>query len=101
MCLHHFLPHDIDALVPSPAFTKDAAGGWTWGNHPRMSTDQTTCLHDTVRSMKHVFAYSNNDLPGYHGVEGPIRIPVQPGSRIYQQPRRQSFADRKVQDEVA
>ena len=78
--VHHFLPHGIDDLVPNAAFTKDADGGWTWGNHPSMSTQQTQHLQDTVHATKHAFAHSNTELPGYHGVEGPIRKPVRPGT---------------------
>ena len=44
--VHHFLPHGIDELVPSATFTKDAEGGWTWGNHPGMSPQQTQHLQN-------------------------------------------------------
>lgn len=94
-----FEPVGQESIVPSNEYTVDEEGGWIWGNHPSLSQLQQQTLKDTVRSLKHAFAYDTADLPGYSGVEGPMHIVLQENTHIYTSPRRYSILDQQVRDE--
>jgi len=82
-----YLPADIDAVVPSPEYSKDK-DGWLWGSHPDFSSDRMQAIKDAVRKHKKAFAYQVTDLPGYHGKIPPFSIELTTSQPVYTPPRR-------------
>lgn len=80
-------------------YEKDAENGWVWGNHPLASARQLSQLCRTVTSMKHAFAYSMADLPGYCGKMGPCEIMLTTNGHIWVPQRRYSLRELEIGDE--
>jgi hypothetical protein len=93
------LPGGRTARVPSPAHEKDADIGCVWGHHPDMPAGVLKRLQAAVRMRTHsCFAFSNADLPGYCGVEGPFTLELKTDRAVFVKPRFHSAAERLVQD---
>jgi len=69
------MPHGPAAVVPDARFER-TEHGWIIGNHPMFDSGQVQQLKDMLVSVKPCFAYSLNDLPGYHGACGEFTIPL-------------------------
>jgi hypothetical protein len=93
------LPGGRTAVVPAGTHEKDADIGCTWGRHPAMPVGVFERLQQVVRSRKHsCFAFSNADLPGYCGPEGPFTLELTTDEPVFVKPRFHSVAEREVQD---
>ena len=93
------LPGGVAKLLEFHELEEDKDHGWHYGNHPAFRPDQKTNLASMLVEHKHCFAYSMNDLPGYHGKMPPMRIDLQHDKPIFQNPRRLSERERKILDE--
>jgi hypothetical protein len=56
------------------AYEKDEEFGCTWGNHPDLTQVQQAELRAAVRASKGAFAFSLQDMPGYHGELGHVQL---------------------------
>jgi Reverse transcriptase (RNA-dependent DNA polymerase)/RNase H-like domain found in reverse transcriptase len=97
--LEGFTPGSEPTVVKDEAYTKDADGLWTWGNHPEFTPDQMQRLQEAVRKRKHCFAYSVNDLPGYSGKEPPFTIPLKHNDPIFSKQRSYSVIEQEIREE--
>lgn len=88
--LRSFLPFGISESVTEARCQRDAEGQWLLGNHPAASKAEMTQLNQVVHSLKHCFAYSNAELPGYSGALGPVRIELIHQDPIFQAARKYS-----------
>ena len=85
------------AVTAYERYKKDEDGGWIWGNSMHLNAAQRVELQAVVRKRKHsAFAYSMEDLPGYHGSMGPFRLELDTDKAIVQPPRHYSPAEQQV-----
>lgn len=94
------MPHGTVDVLPETQCER-TEHGWVIGNHPAFSAQQIDELKDTLAGLKHCFAYSLSDLPGYSGSLGPYRIPllVDENTHIFSKPRPKSILEKEVQNE--
>jgi len=85
-------PHDA-------RYERDQDGGWIWGNHPAYTDDEQQELRETVKSLKHTFAYSLRDMPGYSGPLGPVELKLTHNRPLVTPARRYSPLEEEIRDE--
>ncbi|GIL62381.1 hypothetical protein Vafri_16596, partial [Volvox africanus] len=92
-----FTPEGQVAATPHNTYQKDSEGGWIWGNSVSLSPATNQALKTAVRARKHsAFAYSMEELPGYHGDQGPFTLDLDTTKPIVQPPRRYSPKEKEV-----
>ena len=64
-----------------------------------MTVQQATKIRCAILSRRSAFAYSVAELPGYHGPEGPIHIQLDHRRPIFTSKRKQSDAEKAIQNE--
>jgi hypothetical protein len=94
------MPHGTIDVLPETQCERTEQG-WVIGNHPAFSAQQLDELKSNLANLKHCFAYSLNDLPGYSGSLGPYRVPllVDENTHIFSKPRPKSVLEKEVLDE--
>ncbi|KIY96367.1 hypothetical protein MNEG_11595 [Monoraphidium neglectum] len=92
-----FVPDGAYLPPPGTHYTKDDQFGWLYGNHRAFTPDHLAELQQTVRSLKHCFAFELSDLTGYTGPMGDFRIRLSHDRAIHEGPRRCSPAELQVQ----
>jgi len=91
-------PHESQADLVGD-FIRDEEHGWLWGRHPEVNARQATKIRAAILSRRNAFAYSVAELPGYHGPEGPIHIHLDHRRPIFTSKRKQSDAEKAIQNE--
>lgn len=100
-----FIPDGDTVPPPGSTYTADPEFGWLYGNHSDLSHAQQEALAQTVRGLRHCFAFQLSDLTGYSGPVGdfPIRLthdkPIREGPRRYS-PVEQQVLQKSVQEWV-
>eukprot|EP00877_Chromochloris_zofingiensis_P004819 jgi/Chrzof1/14338/UNPLg00612.t1 len=93
------VPQGDKELVQEEQFEKDTEHGSLYGNSSRASAGDLAAIKQAVIDSKSAFAYSNSELPGYHGCEGDMVILRKGSHPLVQSPRRMSPLQQTVQDE--
>ncbi|GLC55390.1 hypothetical protein PLESTB_000982200 [Pleodorina starrii] len=92
-----FTPEGVSAAAAYDRYEKDPDGGWIWGNSALFDTQSKAALQEVVRSRKgKAFAYSMEELPGYHGGQGPFTLELETERPVVQPPRRYSPKEKEV-----
>jgi hypothetical protein len=92
-----FTPEGVSSAAAYDRYEKDPEGGWIWGNGELFDTQSKAALQEVVRSRKgKAFAYSMEELPGYHGAQGPFTLDLETDRPVVQPPRRYSPKEKEV-----
>ena len=93
------VPYGETDVLHYPGYKRSEEHGWIYGNHPKATEKQHAHFHDTLVSLKHCFAYSMAELPGYNGLVGPLKLPLLVDTDIVKRSRRFSVKELEIIDE--
>ena len=82
-----YAPDGVSSVTWEAQYEKDKEGGWIWGNHREAGGQSMGSMQRMVRERKHCFAYSMQELPGYHK---PVNIGRYSGKPAYS--RRKQYS---------
>jgi hypothetical protein len=80
-------PAGSKGMVWEEWYTKDAEGGWVWGNHREATAEELQAMQDMIKGNRYCFAYSMDEL---HGYKQQVNIGAFRGQPAYVRPKHYS-----------